>query len=215
MPDRHADVAVPQPWRDSLERSRERRDAARRRRFRGRGVSFVLAGVMVLGTGAALAAGGGSSTSQPAGASSSPVSSSTIAAVQGKLGIAADGVAGPQTRRAVRRFQKRNGLAADGVIGPQTLAALGITARSDRKSSSGAGGGNAALLQKIAQCESGGDPSAVSAGGRYRGKYQFSRSTWRAIGGHGDPARASEAEQDRRAAMLLERGGPSAWPNCA
>ena len=73
----------------------------------------------------------------------------------------------------------------------------------------------APILQRIAACESGGDPTAVSAGGRYRGKYQFSRETWRYMGGKGDPARASEAEQDRRAAKLLARAGTSPWPNCA
>ncbi len=70
-------------------------------------------------------------------------------------------------------------------------------------------------LEAIAQCESGGDPTAVSPDGRYRGKYQFSRATWRRLGGRGDPARAPEAEQDRRAARLLEESGPSAWPTCA
>jgi len=55
----------------------------------------------------------------------------------------------------------------------------------------------------------------VSANGRYRGKYQFSRATWRAMGGSGDPAKASEAEQDRRAAKLLAQRGAGAWPACA
>ena len=40
----------------------------------------------------------------------------------------------------------------------------------------------------------------MSADGRYRGKYQFSRATWRALGGKGDPAKAPEARQDRLAA---------------
>ncbi len=69
-------------------------------------------------------------------------------------------------------------------------------------------------LQAIARCESGGDPRAISAGGSYRGKYQFSYSTWRSVGGTGDPARASEAEQDRRAAKLYRTGGPGHWPVC-
>lgn len=69
-------------------------------------------------------------------------------------------------------------------------------------------------LQSIAQCESGGNPRAISPGGTYRGKYQFSFSTWRAVGGRGDPARASESEQDRRAAKLYRTGGPGHWPVC-
>jgi hypothetical protein len=69
-------------------------------------------------------------------------------------------------------------------------------------------------LQAIARCESGGNPRAVGGGGAYRGKYQFSYSTWAAVGGSGDPAAAPEAEQDRRAAMLYARSGPSQWPVC-
>jgi hypothetical protein len=69
-------------------------------------------------------------------------------------------------------------------------------------------------LQSIAACESGGNPSAVSANGAYRGKYQFSTSTWAAVGGSGDPAAAPEAEQDRRAAILYARSGAGQWPVC-
>ena len=46
----------------------------------------------------------------------------TVRAVQRALGITADGVYGPQTRRAVRRFQRSHGLTVDGIAGPQTLA---------------------------------------------------------------------------------------------
>ncbi|MDQ3677434.1 MAG: transglycosylase family protein [Actinomycetota bacterium] len=71
------------------------------------------------------------------------------------------------------------------------------------------------ILERIAQCESGGNPEAVSASGRYRGKYQFSRGTWRSVGGKGDPAETSEREQDRRALRLYKRDGTAPWPNCA
>jgi soluble lytic murein transglycosylase-like protein len=70
------------------------------------------------------------------------------------------------------------------------------------------------VLAAIARCESGGNPRAVSASGMYRGKYQFSFATWRAVGGEGDPASASETEQDRRAAILYRRHGPGQWPVC-
>ena len=71
-----------------------------------------------------------------------------------------------------------------------------------------------ATLQQIAACESHGNPRAIGGGGAYRGKYQFSFGTWASVGGKGDPARASEREQDRRAAMLLTRSGRGHWPVC-
>jgi soluble lytic murein transglycosylase-like protein len=71
-----------------------------------------------------------------------------------------------------------------------------------------------AALRSIAMCESRGNPRAISSGGTYRGKYQFSFSTWASVGGKGDPAAASETEQDRRAAILYRTGGPGHWPVC-
>ncbi len=69
-------------------------------------------------------------------------------------------------------------------------------------------------LEAIAACESGGNPAAVDASGTYRGKYQFDTGTWASIGGTGDPAAASEAEQDRRAAALMAQRGSAPWPVC-
>ena len=40
-----------------------------------------------------------------------------------------DGIAGPQTRAAVRAFQRRKGLAVDGIVGPRTRRALGRRGR--------------------------------------------------------------------------------------
>jgi hypothetical protein len=71
-----------------------------------------------------------------------------------------------------------------------------------------------ATLESIAACESGGDPTAVSSDGSYRGKYQFDRGTWASVGGSGDPAAAPEIEQDYRAALLYQRAGSSPWPIC-
>jgi hypothetical protein len=75
-------------------------------------------------------------------------------------------------------------------------------------------GVSSATLDAIASCESGGDPSVVSADGTYRGKYQFDYGTWASVGGSGDPAAAPEVEQDYRAALLYVRGGSSPWPIC-
>lgn len=71
-----------------------------------------------------------------------------------------------------------------------------------------------AVLETIAACESGGDPGVVSASGSYRGKFQFDYGTWESVGGTGDPAAASEREQDERAAALYRARGSSPWPVC-
>lgn len=96
-------------------------------------------------------------------------------------------------------------------------AAERVAARKRRREKAFAtlpGGVSLATLEAIAACESGGNPTAVSAGGTYRGLFQFDQGTWESVGGHGDPAAASEAEQDYRAALLYERSGPSPWPVC-
>jgi hypothetical protein len=69
-------------------------------------------------------------------------------------------------------------------------------------------------LDAIGACESGGDPTAVSSDGSYRGKYQFDFGTWESVGGSGDPAAAPEQEQDYRAALLYAQSGSSPWPVC-
>ncbi len=76
------------------------------------------------------------------------------------------------------------------------------------------GGVSRSTLEAIAACESGGDPTIVSSDGTYRGKYQFSFGTWESVGGSGDPAAASEQEQDYRAALLYAASGSSPWPVC-
>lgn len=88
------------------------------------------------------------------------------------------------------------------------------TARAQaREQQFAATGVSQATLDAIAACESGGDPTAVNAAGYY-GKYQFDLGTWAAVGGSGNPAEASEAEQDYRAGLLYSRAGSSPWPVC-
>jgi soluble lytic murein transglycosylase-like protein len=75
-------------------------------------------------------------------------------------------------------------------------------------------GVSSSTLASIAACESGGDPTAVSADGAYHGLYQFDYGTWASVGGSGDPAAASPAEQSYRAALLYSQSGSSPWPIC-
>jgi hypothetical protein len=210
------DLSSPIPWRRSLRASQARRaKRTRRRRNALRGRAGVTLAVAVFSVAAAGALAQGAATPLAPGVQSTD----TVRALQQKLGVSADGVYGPKTRAAVKRFQRAHGLTADGVAGPQTLAALGVSAapkakEADDSSAAASSGDAAATLQRIAQCESGGNPSAVSADGTYRGKYQFDRETWRALGGSGDPADAPEAEQDRIAAALLAQRGTAPWPIC-
>jgi hypothetical protein len=111
---------------------------------------------------------------------------------QASLRAPTTGSPAPSVSTAGTAPQAAGGSAAPGTAAPAT------------------GGG----LDSVAQCESGGDPGAVSPDGRYRGKYQFDQQTWNSVGGSGDPAAASEAEQDQRAAALQAQRGSSPWPVC-
>jgi hypothetical protein len=223
--------------RGSLERSRDRRAVARRERRRrirlrggGTSVALVALAIGIVGGGAAVAQQATTAQQAPAGMLAKGSQGEAVKAVQRALGVAADGNFGAGTDSAVKRFQSRRGLVVDGIVGPQTRSALGLGAQTGASAQSGqanggaaqgatgqapaAGGAAPAALQQIAQCESGGNPRAVGGGGQYRGKYQFTRETWAAVGGSGDPAAAPEAEQDARAAALYQRSGASSWPSC-
>jgi resuscitation-promoting factor RpfB len=184
----------------------------------------VLAACLVLCSAAAVPAlaDPGASASGGASASSEVVvkrgdRGAAVRSIQRQLGLTADGVFGPMTERAVRRFQRRHDLVPDGIVGPLTRGALGLqpfSARSVRRTSTRTVR-IPAVLRQIAECESGGNPRAISPGGTYRGKYQFSRSTWRNLGGTGDPADAPEWVQDKLALKLYRMNGTAPWPNCA
>lgn len=65
----------------------------------------------------------------------------------------------------------------------------------------------------LRQCENGGKYTSTPTD-YYRGAYQFDYSTWESVGGSGDPAEASEQEQDMRAQRLYDERGASPWPVC-
>ena len=203
-------------WLESKRRSRARRKEARQARSRDRRRktgAIVAAATLTFAAGGAFAQGGG-------GSAAVRTAGSTVAKLQAALGITADGVYGPNTRRAVRNYQRNQGLAVDGIAGPVTLAHLGLAGRGSGAATGGSASTGAsasapnATLAKIAACESSGNPAAVSPSGQYRGKYQFSRQTWREYGGTGDPAAAPESVQDAIAAKLLAARGTQPWPVC-
>jgi hypothetical protein len=64
----------------------------------------------------------------------------------------------------------------------------------------------------LAECESSGDPRAVS--GPFSGAFQFDRSTWASVGGTGTAGDASPREQQARAELLYAARGSQPWPVC-
>lgn len=75
---------------------------------------------------------------------------------------------------------------------------------------------NKRWARRTAECESGGDPKAIGYHGRYRGAFQFMRSTWRTSpkSPGGDPARHTFKTQAYVAVRLKMRDGAHHWPVC-
>lgn len=74
---------------------------------------------------------------------------------------------------------------------------------------------------RLRQCEASGRYDAVSAGGRFRGAYQFDQATWDRVAATAyahlvgvDPAKASPGDQDAVALTLYRARGASPWPRC-
>ena len=68
-----------------------------------------------------------------------------------------DGIYGTQTLNAVKYFQRKNGLKVDGIAGPETLKAMGIYSSSSSSSSS-SNSSNVNLLAKLIYGEARGEP---------------------------------------------------------
>jgi hypothetical protein len=183
-------------------------------------MAALAAGALALGVGIAAA---GDATSSSGGVSAEKTREivlrrgdrgPAVKRVQRRLRHDVDGAFGRSTERAVKRFQRRKGLEPDGKVGPATRRALRLRPFSRASVHRRRRVQLPRVLRLIAKCESGGDPTAVSRDGRYRGKYQFTRSTWRGLGGRGDPAEAPEWEQDKRALKLYRREGVKPWGAC-
>ena len=69
-----------------------------------------------------------------------------------------DGIYGSQTQEAVRYFQRKNGLKVDGIAGPETLKAMGIFSSSSSGSSSSTNSNDLNLLARVVYGEARGEP---------------------------------------------------------
>jgi peptidoglycan hydrolase-like protein with peptidoglycan-binding domain len=178
---------------------------------------LALGGLALASSGAAAQDTGGAEAAQtPPAPVTAPAPKPTTKQIQRALGIRADGAYGPATKRAMKRFQRAHHLRVTGRPNQATLVALGlIKVPTDRTLDSVPSGDPATILAKIAECESGGDITAVSRNGRYFGKYQFSQATWEAMGGEGSPDEADEATQDALALKLFQLRGTAPWPACS
>ena len=161
----------------------------------------------------------GGAESQPAQqTTTAPAKKPTTKQIQKALGIKADGVFGPTTKRALKTYQRRNDLKVTGKADTATLRSLGLLGQPQNSAPLAATpipAEHKAILDQIAQCESGGNIAAESPNGQYFGKYQFSQPTWEAMGGTGSPAEADEATQDALAYKLYQQRGTAPWPSCS
>ncbi len=133
------DLSDPTLWERSLARAKHRRHIAelsRRSARRRKATSVAVAGAVVTApVTPLLTVGGGSTDAVAAGGPLEPTVASNVllergslgdavAQVQRRLGVVDDGIFGPITERAVRRFQAAHGLAPSGVVDAVTWAAI-------------------------------------------------------------------------------------------
>lgn len=98
----------------------------------------------------------------------------SVRAVQRELGVRADGVFGPNSLKALKRFQRANGLEADGIVGPSTWKALtrdgGGKSSGNRRARTANEGSGVAALQRALGISADGDfgPGTEAAVKRYQ-----------------------------------------------
>jgi cell wall-associated NlpC family hydrolase len=129
-----------------------------------------------------------------------------VVKVQRWLGIGADGIFGPATKRAVKRFQRHRGLTADGIVGPMTWRALHSRARARTASHrSGSKRSAVAQLQRALGIAADGifGPATQAAVKR------FQRSRGLTADGIVGPATWSALGHSGRRVILKRRGGGS------
>ena len=123
-------------------------------------------------------------------------------------------------RRRRWRLRRRGAIAAGlvstvGLSGVAMASTGGVRADSGQSHKTKSNPAMNAELKKIAQCESGDDPRAVSPDHRYYGLYQFDLGTWHSLGGKKTPIDWSGSTQTRFARKLYRERGTAPWPNCA
>ncbi len=127
-----------------------------------------------------------------------------VVLLQETLGIPADGIYGDTTQRAH--------LAAVEFVGLPT-ATVPVPVLPP--------GPSPDEWAALRQCESNGNYAITNPSGKYRGAYQFDRTTWDSVASRHapqlvgvDPAAASPADQDHLALALYSERGARPWPHC-
>ena len=133
-----------------------------------------------------------------------------VAELQELLGVTADGWYGRVTRNAHQARLEAASMSLDALPELPTIPTVVVI---DGPSSS--------AWAALRDCESGGDYSITNPSGKYRGAYQFDRSTWNSVAERHapalagvDPAVATPAEQDAMALALYSERGARPWPSC-